>query len=224
MKNCIALLLSLIMLFSCALAEEISPAAEALNSCKEILNGYSQAALEHWDTDKLYDSDFSPCAAFFENPAENIGYELRDINSDGRLDLLVCLKPMEDAPAYDIIDLYLMDENRQPVQVLCCDEFSVFHLTGTDGEYGVYEMISASPYEISLNLNVFSGMQLECRDSLLRYEDDDTPLEWSRYVPDEGTYEAISEEEADTIRNSWIPTDYIGMDMLSDYIGTYYQK
>ena len=179
---------------------------ESLSPYARVLQKYSRALEEGWDEKLCQIEDISVKFASTEFARANAGYQLIDLNSDGREELIV-------GSGDTVWDLYTLLEDGTPVH-LHTDEgdgtlcmlyqggiIGIELTTKTDGEYGFYR----------LEENRFVAEEmLRCYD-----------IEWSRESGEQG-WEVISRENAEEILDKYekIPLKLTRISDAPEYIET----
>lgn len=77
-----------------------------------VIGEYYSAAEEQWDSAELMDAELNYMVAecYLDNPLENIGYAIVDLNNDGTEELLIGSRIEDDFFGKMIFDLYTLDD------------------------------------------------------------------------------------------------------------------
>lgn len=110
------------------------PQVDGYNS---VLDQYVQALAEKWDEETLTQAGLSPLCASYDNPLEQIGYALLDVNGDGQRELFIGAVANDGDMGKMIFALYTM-ANGAPVRVFASQERSACYLCAD--EAGVYQL------------------------------------------------------------------------------------
>lgn len=110
-----------------------SDAADAYN---EIISNYSTALSERWTGQNLWDHDLNYMIAdcYGDDPFENIGYAIKDIDGNGTAELLIGTtgKITDEFFGKMIFDLYGLDGNGNTVQIFRSGERDRYYYAGSN--------------------------------------------------------------------------------------------
>ena len=110
--------------------------SEAAAAYNEIISGYSTALSEQWTGQKLWDQNLNYMIAdcYGEDPFENIGYAIKDIDGNGTAELLIgtTAKVTDEFYGKMVFDLYGLDGNGGTVQIFTSGERNRYYYAGSD--------------------------------------------------------------------------------------------
>ena len=110
--------------------------SEAADAYNEIISSYSAALSEQWTGQNLWDHDLNYMIAdcYGEDPFENIGYAIKDIDGNGTAELLIgtTAKLTDEFYGKMIFDLYGLDGNGGTVQIFTSGERDRYYYAGSN--------------------------------------------------------------------------------------------
>lgn len=137
--------------------EPVVSESDAADPYHEILSNYSTALSEQWTGQNLWDHDLNYMIAdcYGEEPFENIGYVIKDIDGNGTAELLIgtTASVTDEFFGKMIFDLYGLDGNGNTVQIFRSGERDRYYYAGSNlfvnqGSSGAADSIDTT---VSLN-------------------------------------------------------------------------
>lgn len=106
------------------------------NVYTELINKYSNALSKKMNPGSLIQNDMSLLMAecYGENPYDNIGYLVNDLDNNGTLDLMIAVtdKISDDFYGKIVFDLYTIDDNGAAIKVFDSNERNRFYYAGNN--------------------------------------------------------------------------------------------
>ena len=110
--------------------------SDAEDAYNEIISNYSTALSEQWTGQNLWDHDLNYMIAdcYGDDPFENIGYAIKDIDGNGTAELLIGTtgKITDEFFGKMIFDLYGLDGNGNTVQIFRSGERDRYYYAGSN--------------------------------------------------------------------------------------------